>query len=314
MTEEELDGLGAALDDFLQPYLYCCGYTQTFGHLHTYCRGLLSELKRKSVEPIALASGCAVRTLQEFLRDHQWQHSQVREQLQRHVGATLTGLADDGLGNVGLIDETSALKSGTKTPGVQRQYLGCVGKVDNGIVSVHLGVCKGLYKTLIDAELYLPEDWAADRDRCRQAGIPDDLTHRPKWRIALEEVDRAQANGVPLDWLTFDEEYGKAPEFVRGVDDRELRFVGEVPKSLSCLAVKGCPQRPDAKVKGRRAEEVVRQSPAFLSAAVAQGEVVTADAGPAGLGGEGGTDLAGAGPEVEQPDLLADLGPQRSDR
>ena len=143
MTEEELDGLGSALDDFLRPYLFCCGYTQTFGHLHTYCRGLLSDLKRKSVEPIALASGCAVRTLQEFLRDHQWQHPQVRAQLQRHVGAELADLPNDGLGNVGLVDETSALKSGTKTPGVHRQYLGCVGKIDLGIVTVHLGVCKG---------------------------------------------------------------------------------------------------------------------------------------------------------------------------
>ena len=264
MTEEELDGLGSALDDFLRPYLYCCGYTQTFGHLHTYCRGLLSDLKRKSVEPIALASGCAVRTLQEFLRDHQWQHSQVRDQLQRHVAAELAGLPDDGLGNVGLIDETSALKSGTKTPGVQRQYLGCVGKIDNGIVTVHLGVCKGRYKTLIDAELFLPEDWANDRDRCQAAGIPDDMEYRPKWQIALEEVDRAKANQVHLDWLTFDEGYGKAPEFVCGLDDRNLLFVGEVPKSLSCLAVNGSGQRPDAKVKGRRADDVVRQSPAFL--------------------------------------------------
>ena len=79
----------------------CCGYTQTFGHLHTYCRGLLSELQRKSVEPIALASGCAVRTLQEFLRDHQWQHTQVRDQLQRHVAAQLASLPDDGLGTSG---------------------------------------------------------------------------------------------------------------------------------------------------------------------------------------------------------------------
>ena len=109
-----MDGLATALDDFLQPYLFCCGYTQTFGHLHTYCRGLLSDLKRKTAEPIALASGCAVRTLQEFLRDHQWQHAQVREQLQRHVAADLTGLPDDGLGIVGLIDETSALKSGSQ--------------------------------------------------------------------------------------------------------------------------------------------------------------------------------------------------------
>src|SRR3954453_7529938 len=120
MTEEQLDGLGPALDDFLHPYLFCCGYTQTFGHLHTYCRGLLSDLPRKSVEPIARAAGCAVRTLQEFLRDHHWQHSQATEQLQRHVAATLPTLPDDGLGNVGLVDETSAAKSGTKTPGVAR--------------------------------------------------------------------------------------------------------------------------------------------------------------------------------------------------
>ena len=86
MTDEELDGLGSALDDFLRPYLHCWGYTQTFGHLHTYCRGLLSERKRKSVEPIARAAGCAVRTLQEFLKDHQWHHGQARDQLQHHVG------------------------------------------------------------------------------------------------------------------------------------------------------------------------------------------------------------------------------------
>src|SRR5262249_1596491 len=205
MTDEELDGLGSALDDFLQSYLFCCDYTQTFGHLHTYCRGLLSDLRRKTAEPIALAAGCAVRTLQEFLRDHHWQHPQVTQQLQHDVAAQLADVPDDGLGNVGLIDETSALKSGTKTPGVQRQYLGCVGKLDNGIVTVHLGVCKGPYKTLIDAELFLPEEWAADRQRCSAAGIPEDMGYRPKWKIALEEVDRAKANGLRLDWLTFDE-------------------------------------------------------------------------------------------------------------
>jgi SRSO17 transposase len=90
------------------------------------------------------------------------------------------------------------------------------------------------------------------------------MAHRPKWQIALEEVDRALANGVQLDWLTFDEEYGKAPEFVVGLDRRPLPFVGEVPKSLSCLAASGSPSRPAAAVKGRPAEEVVRNSPAFL--------------------------------------------------
>jgi SRSO17 transposase len=113
--------------------------------------------------------------------------------------------------------------------------------------------------------LFLPEEWAADRERCRRAGVPDDLTHRPKWQIALEEVDRARTQGLRLDWLTFDEEYGKAPGFVCGLDDRQLCFVGEVPKILSCLAVPGSQHRPEAQVKGRCADEVVRQSPAFLS-------------------------------------------------
>src|SRR5947199_3995860 len=264
MTEEQLDGLGPALQDFLQPYLCCCGYAQTFAHLHTYCRGLLSDLARKTVEPIALASGCAVRTLQEFLRDHLWQYSGVRQQLQRHLAAHLPAVPADDLGSVGLIDETSALKAGTQTPGVQRQYLGCVGNVANGIVSVLLGACRGRYKTLFDAELFLSEEWAADDERRQEAGIPKDMVHRPKWQIALEEVDRALENKVQLDWLTFDEEYGKAPEFVCGLDKRHLRFVGEVPKSLSCLAAAAVPSRPAATVKGRPAEEVVRHSPAFL--------------------------------------------------
>lgn len=263
MTEEQLDTLGPALDDFLRPYLFCCGYTQTFNHLHTYCRGLLSDLKRKSVEPIALASGCAVRTLQEFLKDHLWQYTAVRQSLQRHLAATWPSVAGDDLGTVGLIDETSALKSGTKTPGVQRQYLGCVGKVANGIVTVHLGVCRGRYKTLCDAELFLSQDWAADTARRDAAGIPPDMVYRPKWQIALEEIDRALVNEVHLDWLTFDEEYGKVPLFVCGLDERGLAFVGEVPKSLSCLAAVGS-SRPAATVPGRAAAEVVRHSPAFL--------------------------------------------------
>jgi SRSO17 transposase len=72
---------------------------------------------------------------------------------------------------------------------------------------------------------------------------------------------------VQLDWLTFDEGYGKSPDFICGLDERDLRFVGEVPKSLSCLAVNGSGQRPAGQVKGRRAEEVVQHSPAFLKQA-----------------------------------------------
>ena len=263
MTESELRTLEAALIGFLDKFLFCCGYTQTFGHLGTYVRGLLSDLPRKSVEPIALRAGTPVRTLQEFLKDHVWDFAAVRAQLQSHAAALLPAVPADDLGTVGLIDETSAVKQGTKTPGVQRQYLGCVGKVERGIVTVHLGVCRGTYQSLLDFELYLPQAWAQDRPRCREAGIPDDVAYRPKWQIALEQLDRASAHGVRLDWLTFDAEYGKRPGFVAGLDQRQLRFVGEVPRSFSCLAAHRSGRRPEAAGKGRPAEEVVRSAAAF---------------------------------------------------
>src|SRR5438874_12545635 len=128
MTEQQLRALGPALSRFLDDYLFCCGYTQTFAHLSTYVRGLLSDLPRKSAEPIALQAGTPVRTLQEFLKDHDWDADEVRDLFQRHAAGVLAALPDDGLGTVGLVDETSARKHGTKTPGVQRQYLGCLGK------------------------------------------------------------------------------------------------------------------------------------------------------------------------------------------
>src|SRR5262245_47297308 len=186
MTEQPLRALGPALADFLGRFLFGCGYTQTFAHLGTYVRGLLSDLPRKSVEPIALQAGTPVRTLQEFLKDHAWDRAAVRDRLQQHAAQTLPVLPGaEEWGGVGLIDETSAVKQGTKTPGVQRQYLGCVGKVENGIVTVHLGACKGRYQALLDADLYLPANWDQDRARCRQAGIPDEVVYRPKWQIAL---------------------------------------------------------------------------------------------------------------------------------
>jgi SRSO17 transposase len=260
MTEAQIQALGPALADFLDRFLFCCTDTRTFAHLGAYCRGLLADLPRKSVEPIALAAGTPVRTLQEFLRDHLWDHDRATDLLQGQVIATLDELPDDGLGSVGVVDETGTPKKGDKTPGVQRQWCGRLGKTDNCVVTVHLAVAKGRYKTLLDADLFLPEGWSDDRPRCRAAGIPDGLVHRPKWRMALGQLDRALARGLTLSWLTFDEDYGKAPDFLAGLDQRRLRFVGEVSKSWTCLT--GRPQRGQA---GRRADELVRREAAFVA-------------------------------------------------
>jgi SRSO17 transposase len=258
MTPEQIEALGPAFADYLRQYLFCCDYAQTFDLLNVYCRGLLSDLPRKTAEPIALASGTAVRTLQEFLKGHAWSYRRARTTLQEHVAATLPALPADELGTVGVVDETGTVKKGTKTPGVQRQWCGERGKTENCVVTVHLAVARGRYKTLVDAALFLPQSWDADRDRCKAAGIPDDVVYRPKWQLALRQLVRARANGIGVDWVTFDEGYGDKPGFLRGLDDQGVPYVGEVPKSFRCFTA-----APRAGEAGHRADDLARHSPAF---------------------------------------------------
>jgi SRSO17 transposase len=142
-----------------------------------------------------------------------------------------------------VIDETSCRKWGDHTPGVQRQYLGCVGKIDNGIVTVHLGVARGRFQALLDADLYLPKSWGADRGRCRAAGIPAHVRHRPKWRLAVDQWVRLSERGVAFDWLVFDEGYGAAVPLLRFLNLVGQRFVAEVPVNFTVRDVVGGPAR-----------------------------------------------------------------------
>ena len=247
MTEQEIVGLGPAFADYLGRFRSCFLQKRTAAHFDTYCRGLLSDLPRKSVEPIALEAGAAVRTLQEFLVTAQWDQEAARTKLQRDLVAAVAALPDDSVGSVGVIDETSCQKWGDHTPGVQRQYLGCVGKVDNGIVTVHVGVAKGNFQALMDADLYLPKSWDADRDRCREAGIPDEvLLHRRK-SIAPDPIGYLADNGMLFDWLVFDEGYGAAVPFLQILGLVNQKFVAEVPVNFAVRS------RPGS--KSQRADE-----------------------------------------------------------
>ncbi len=197
------------LAEHLERFADCFARRDTRAHLPVYVRGQLSELPRKSVEPMALAAGTAVRTLQEFLTQLTWDEDRMR---QRVASIVVQEHADPE--SIGIIDETGWVKKGDQTPGVQRQYCGSVGKQENSIITVHLGYAAKDFHCLIDGDLYLPESWHADRDRCREAGIPEDVVYRPKTQIALELYDRAVAHGVRLEWLTFDEWYGGKPHFL----------------------------------------------------------------------------------------------------
>lgn len=254
MTDEEIAGVGSAFASYLGSFRDCFLQKRTATNFENYCRGLLSDLPRKSVEPIALASGTAVRTLQEFLVTANWDHERMRDRFQQRLARVLTQLPSDSLGTIGVIDETSCLKKGDQTPGVQRQYLGCVGKIDNGVVTVHIGVARGRFQALLDAELYLPQSWDQDRPRCGKAGIPDEVGYRAKWRIALDQLIRLHHNGVRFDWLVFDEGYGSKVPFLRVLTLLRQQFVAEVPTAFAV--------RTGVGRKSRRADQLLTRTKA----------------------------------------------------
>ena len=225
MDAETVLEIKPALTEYLHEFDDCFGRVTARRHLDSYVQGQLSNLKRKSVEPMAYAAGTPPRTLQEFLGLYRWDESAMRDRVQQLVA----GRHGD-LDSVGILDETSFLKKGEQTACVQRQHCGAAGKTDNCVVSVHLGYATPDFHTLLDGELYLPETtWHEDRDRCRAAGVPDDVVYRPKWQIGLDQLRRARANGIRLAWLTFDEGYGGKPPFLRGLDQLGQNYVGEVP-------------------------------------------------------------------------------------
>ncbi|HEX4607571.1 MAG TPA: IS701 family transposase [Urbifossiella sp.] len=249
MTEQEILALGPAFAAYLRRSRGCFGQDRTAKHFDTSCRGLRSDLPRKAIEPVALAAGTAVRTLQGFLVTARWDHAAARDILPAHLGAVVADLPADPVGTVGVVDETSCRTWGDQTPGVQRQYLGCVGKVDAGIVTVHLGVAKGAFHALLDVDLYLPKSWSEDRPRCRAAGIPDDVRHRPKWRLAVDPWMRARRHGVSFDGVTFDEGYGAAVPFLRFRNLAGQRFVAEIPVNFAVRDAAGGPaRRADARL------------------------------------------------------------------
>jgi SRSO17 transposase len=260
MDIPQIRKLRPKLTKFLKRFDACFPRKDTRAHLSTYIAGQLSDLPEKSVEPIAIKAGVAPRTLQEFLSQHHWDHDLLRDQLQ-HV------VRDEHAGphSIGIIDETSDVKKGDKTPGVQRQWCGSVGKKENCLVTVHLGYAREGFHCLIDGELYLPESWSEDRPRCREAGIPDDMVYRPKWKIGLELYDRAIGNGLHFDWMTFDEGYGSKPDFLRGLNARGQKFVGEVPRSftgwLKPPRVITRPFHKDGRGRGRKVPRLASGSP-----------------------------------------------------
>jgi SRSO17 transposase len=213
MDEQQLLALKPELDRFLDPFAPLFGREENQAHMRRFIQGLLHRGERRNAENIAEAmSGGAVRSLQAFLTTGAWSDVEILEAIR---GPLLEALGDEDA--VWNSDETGFPKKGTKSVGVKRQYSGTLGRTDNCQVAVFANYASSKGHAFMDRRLFLPEEWAGDRDRRAEAGVPAGVIFRTKPALALEMIAGAVARGVPFRWAGGDSIYGDSPTFVQGV-------------------------------------------------------------------------------------------------
>ena len=194
---------------------------ETRQRVMTYLQGLLSPAERKNSWQLAEETGEATPYgFQYLLARADWAADAVRDELRVYIRQHLS----DPHG-VMVIDETGFLKKGQHSAGVARQYSGTAGKVENCQIGVFVAYASGLGHVLLDRELYLPEEWTNDRERCRQAGIPDDRDFATKPQLAQQMLARAFAAGMPAQWVTGDSVYGHARQLRMWLEERPQAYV-----------------------------------------------------------------------------------------
>lgn len=199
-----------------------------------YLRGLLGEAERKNGWTLAEAAGEAgPEGMQRLLNAYAWDTNGVRDDVRAAVVEAL-GDADRG---VLIADETGFLKKGTKSAGVARQYSGTAGRIENSQVGVFLAYASARGRALIDRELYLPKEWISDRDRCRAAGIPDEVDFATKPELAQRMIARATEANIPFSWFTADEAYGQVGRLRLWLEEHDIAHVLAVPKSQMVISM-----------------------------------------------------------------------------
>jgi SRSO17 transposase len=227
----DLAGWVAALDALVELIAGRFGRVEPRRRVGSYVRGLLAGWERKNGWTLAEHAGAVSPDgMQRLLRTAGWDVDGVRDDLRGYV---LDRLGDPA--GVFVVDETGFIKKGVRSAGVQRQYTGTTGKVDNCQLGVFLAYASPLGRALIDAELYLPKSWTEDLPRCREAGVPDEVEFATKPVLARQMLARALDAGLPVSWATADEAYGMDSKFRRFLEQRRVNYVVAVPKSQSVV-------------------------------------------------------------------------------
>jgi len=217
-----------------------------------YLRGLLAPVERKNSWTLAERAGEASPDgMQRLLAAADWDADAVRDDLRDYV---VVQLGDPAA--VLVVDETGFLKKGSKSAGVARQYSGTAGRIENCQIGVFLGYATSAGRTFLDRELYLPAAWIDDRDRCREAGVPDAVDFATKPTLAIGMLARALDAAVPAGWVTADEVYGQHYRLRASLEQRRMPYVLAVPVTQRVIAA------ADGKPIECRADALIAHLPA----------------------------------------------------
>ena len=220
-----LRGLLPRLKAFLQPFVAALLTPGQRINAQQYVQGLLSDLQSKDIESIAYLHDRDRQGLQKFIGQAEWEDRPMRTELADQVGVEL-GEADGVL--VG--DPSAFAKKGSESVGVQRQWCGRLGKIDNCQVGLYLGYVGRNAQALVDCRLYLPKEWANRKRRRQKAGVPDEVCFRTRHELFLEMLDE-RGPQLPHAWIAGDDELGRCSWFRQELRERDERYLLMVPSN-----------------------------------------------------------------------------------
>jgi SRSO17 transposase len=226
LGERQLRRLAAGLGPFLERYLPLFQRAEQRASARLVVEGKLSSLSRKTCEPIAHAAGVRRETLQDFVGSSPWDGDAVLAELRRHVTREWADPA-----GVLAIDGSGFPKKGTHSCGVQRQWCGRLGKVENCQVGIFVSYACAKGHVGLDRRLWLPREWAGDAPRRDAARVPEAEAYQERWETALALIERCRE--VPHAWVAADSEFGRAAAFRSGLRERGERYVVDVREDTS---------------------------------------------------------------------------------
>jgi len=211
------------LEEFLQPFVATLQTPEQRTNTQQYVTGLMSDLDGKDVESIAYLHDRERQGLQKFIGQSPWDHRPLLAELVRQVGAEL-GEADGVL----VFDPSAFAKHGTESVGVQRQWCGRLGKIENCQVGIYLGYVSRRDHALVDFRLYLPKEWARRKRRRKKAGVPAEIRFHTRHELMLEMLDE-RGPLLPHAWISGDDELGRSSWFRQELRSRQEHYVLAVP-------------------------------------------------------------------------------------